>query len=270
MFLIPRIAAIFRLTVVLGAAFFAHAAVARAQDAFEIQVYEYELVPKGQWNLETHMNYRRRGSTEFEGTVAPTNGQFHLTYELTRGISDWFEMAGYLVLAHRAGPAGGWDYAGWRVRPRFAIPESWHWPVGLSLSTEVGFPNTTYEENQTTFELRPIVEKRIGKVQVDVNPTLTRALRGPGSHVGWEFEPAVRIAYLGKRLEPSLEYYGATGPIRDVLPVHEQSHQFYPGWDLKITENIVWNFGIGFNATTQGDQLVYKTRIGILFGKPSR
>ncbi len=29
----------------------------RAQDPFEIQVYEYETVPKGMWNLETHINY---------------------------------------------------------------------------------------------------------------------------------------------------------------------------------------------------------------------
>ncbi len=28
-----------------------------AQDAFETQVYEYETVPKGMWNLETHLNY---------------------------------------------------------------------------------------------------------------------------------------------------------------------------------------------------------------------
>jgi hypothetical protein len=33
------------------------ATVARAQDPFEIQVYYYETVPKGRWNLETHINY---------------------------------------------------------------------------------------------------------------------------------------------------------------------------------------------------------------------
>jgi hypothetical protein len=263
-----RVAAIFRFCVLTACV--AGVLPVLAQDPFEIQVYEYELVPKGQWNLETHMNYRRHGTTEFEGTVAPSSRQFHLTYELTHGITDWFEMAGYLVLAHRAQPDGGWDYAGWRLRPRFGIPPSWNWPVGLSLSTEIGFPKNTYEENPTTFELRPIIEKRFGRIQVDLNPTLARALRGPGSSEGWEFEPAARIAFTGWRLEPSLEYYGATGPIRDVLPVHEQSHQFYPGWDLQITKNIVWNFGIGIASTSQGDRLVYKMRLGVLFGKPSR
>ena len=61
---------------------------AHAQDPFEIQVYEYETVPKGMWNLETHVNYVGQGTKSFEGAVAPTNNQFHLTYELTRGITD--------------------------------------------------------------------------------------------------------------------------------------------------------------------------------------
>src|SRR5262245_8448560 len=85
-----------------------------AQDPFEIQVYEYDTVPKGLWNLETHINYVGRGTKAFEGKVAPTENQFHLTFELTRGITDTFEMAGYLVLAHR--PDGGFVYVGTRIR----------------------------------------------------------------------------------------------------------------------------------------------------------
>jgi hypothetical protein len=68
----------------------------QAQDPFEIQIYEYETVPKGMWNLETHINYIGKGTKSFEGPVAPTNNQFHLTYELTRGITDHFETAGDL------------------------------------------------------------------------------------------------------------------------------------------------------------------------------
>src|SRR5437867_6531206 len=104
---------------------------ALAQDAFEIQVYEYETVPKGMWNLETHLNYIGRGTKEFEGPVAPTNNQFHMTYELTRGITNTFEMAGYLVLARRPG-GGAMDFAGWRLRPRMRFPTSWRLPVDVS------------------------------------------------------------------------------------------------------------------------------------------
>ncbi|MFY9555154.1 MAG: hypothetical protein WAV20_00565 [Blastocatellia bacterium] len=242
---------------------------ARAQDPFEIQVYEYETVPKGKWNLETHINHIGKGTREFEGPVAPTHNQFHLTFELTRGLTENFEMAGYLVLAHRPG-SNTLDYVGWRLRPRVSVPSSWGWPVGVSMSVEVGFPRKAYEENSVTLELRPIIEKKFGRFQIDVNPVVGRALRGPGAGEGWDFEPGVRFGYeISKRFDLSLEYYGSTGPLGEFLPSNEQVHQFFPGWDLKLSENIVWNFGIGVGVTDAGNRLVYKSRVGILFGKGS-
>jgi hypothetical protein len=240
---------------------------AKAQDPFEIQVYEYETVPKGKWNLETHINYVGKGTRAFEGTVAPTNNQFHLTFELTRGLTENFEMAGYLVLAHRPG-GDTLEYVAWRLRPRVSVPKSWHWPVDVSMSVEFGFPRKIYEENSVTLELRPIIEKKFGRFQLDVNPVVGRALRGPGASEGWDFEPGVRLAYeTGKKFDPSLEYYGSTGPIGDFLPSNQQVHQLVPGGDFKISENVVWNLGIGVGITDAGNRLVYKTRIGILFGK---
>ena len=76
------------------------------------------------------------------------------------------------------------------------------------------------------------------------------------------------MAYkLNKRFEPSLEYYGATGPIFDPLERHEQVHQFYPGADIQLSENVVWNIGLGLAATPAGNDFVCKMRLGILFGK---
>jgi hypothetical protein len=239
----------------------------RAQDPFEIQVYEWETVPKGMWNLETHINYVGKGTRAFEGPVAPTNNQFHLTFELTRGLTENFEMAGYLVLAHRPG-GDALDYVACRLRPRVSIPKSWGLPVDVSMSVEFGFPKKVYEENSVTLELRPIIEKKIGRVQIDVNPVVGRALRGPGTSEGWDFEPGVRLAYeVNKKLDLSLEYYGSTGPIGNFLPTHEQVHQFFPGGDVNLSDRVVWNFGIGVGATAAGNRLVYKSRVGILFGK---
>lgn len=240
------------------------AATAAAQDPFEIQVYEYATVPAGRWNLETHLNYVQRGTTAFEGLVAPSQHQTHLTFELTRGLTNWFEMAGYLVLARRDGDAP--EYVAWRLRPRVRAPESWKLPVGLSLSTEVGFPKDAYEEADATLEIRPIIEWGRGRFQVDVNPVVGRALRGPGSGEGWDFEPGVRLGWAAtKRLDLSLEYYGSTGPLTDPFPGKAQVHQFFPGGDLQLTENIVFNFGVGVGATSAGNRLVYKSRLGWLF-----
>ena len=103
------------------------ATVARAQDPFEIQVYEYETIPKGKWNLENHINYVGKGTKFFESTVAPMNNQFHLTFELTRGITNYYETAAYLLTANR--PGAGYEFAGWRFRHRVRAPKSWGLPV---------------------------------------------------------------------------------------------------------------------------------------------
>lgn len=244
---------------------------ARGQDAFEIQVYEYETVPKGRWSLETHLNFVPQGTKFAEGTVSPTNNQFHMTYELTHGITKYFELAGYLVLGRRAGINPFLEFAGWRVRPRFRLPESWPLPFKVSVSTEFGFPRSQYEEAKTTFELRPILERKVGKVQFDFNPTFTRSVRGPGSKDGWGFEPAVRVAYeLSKRFEPTIEYYGGTGPFKFRFPIDDQNHLLYPGFDLHITEDLTWNVGVGFAMTPAGEQLIMKMRLGWEFGKEKK
>ncbi|HEU0185214.1 MAG TPA: hypothetical protein VFS27_07870 [Blastocatellia bacterium] len=242
------------------------AIVARAQDQFEIQVYEYETVPKGKWNLETHINYVGKGTKFFEGPVAPTNNQFHLTFELTRGITNLYEAAGYLLTAHR--PGAGYEFAGWRFRNRVRAPKSWKLPVDLSVSAEFDFPQRQFEENSVALEIRPIIEKKFGRFQYDINPILDRALSGPGTKEGWTFQPCMRLGYtLNKRLDLSMEYYSDLGPLTDLLPPDQQGHQFYPGGDLKFGENTVITFGVGFGATHMGNRLIYKIRIGHLFSR---
>lgn len=234
------------------------AAPARAQDPFEIQVYEWQTVPKGKWNLETHVNYVSKGGTEYEGPMAPTEGQFHTTFELTRGITDHFELAGYLLLGSYTG--GNFQYAGMRIRPRVMVPKEWDWPIGVSLSAELGFPTKVFEENGTTLEIRPILEKSFGLWQIDFNPVVGTALSGPGTGE-WEFSPGLRVAYeASKKLDLSLEYYGA-------IPFSggETVHQIYPGGDVHFTDDVVLNLGVGWGLTDAGNQLVWKMRLGWAF-----
>ncbi len=239
---------------------------ARAQDPFEIQVYEYPTVPKGMFNLETHLNYVGKGTKFFEETVAPTNNQSHLTFELTHGTTNYFELAGYLALARRVGHRP--EYVSWRVRPRVSLPQSWRLPVDVSISGEVGFPRALYDQNSLTLEIRPILEKTLGRWQLDFNPVVGRALRGPGSHEGWDFEPGARLGYRWtERVATSIEYYGNFGPLGDLLPGREQVHQFFPGTDIRFSDNVIWNSGVGIGVTDAGSQLIYKSRIGILFGR---
>ena len=239
---------------------------ASAQDPFEIHVYEYESLKPGAFTLETHLNYVGVGSKTFQGPVAPFHDQIHITYELTGGITDDISF-GFMLLSARR-PGSGIDYAGWRVLPHFYVPDGWHWPVSLGLVTEFSFQRTLYEENSRRVEIRPIIEKTFGPFQIDLNPVFARALHGPGTRAGWSFEPAVRLAYKQhQRFTPSLEYYSDTGPFPVELPIHEQVHQFLPGGDLKLSEHLLWSFGVGVGATSAGNRLVYKSRIELEFGR---
>ena len=235
-----------------------------AQDIFEIQVYEYPTVPRGKWNLETHFNHSASGIREAAGAVLPTQGQTRLTFEMTRGITDWFELAGYLAFARQ--PGDGPEFAAWRIRPRIRAPESWKLPVLLSLSAEVAFPRSKYETEKATLEIRPIIERRFGAVQIDLNPVVGRSLKGPGASEGWDFEPGGRFAVaVNPQVDLSVEYYGSLGPLKDFLPRAEQVHLFFGGGDVQLRENLVVNLGVGLGATSVGEQTILKMRVGWMF-----
>lgn len=232
-----------------------------AQDIFEIQVYEYPTTLKGKYNLEVHFNYIASGTKSFEGKVAPTDNRFHLTFELTRGLTDHVELAGYLMLAQR--PGGGFEYAGARVRPRFRLPKSWGVPFDFSLSTEVAFPRPQYDANSVTLEIRPIIEKTFERWRLSFNPVVGRALRGPDSDEGFDFEPGAKFAYfLTPKFNAGLEYYGSTGPITDLLPIGEQQHLLFPSLDIFFTENLMINLGVGFSLTGVNEKFIPKMRLG--------
>src|SRR5580698_7712725 len=59
----------------------------KAQDPFEIYVYEYEQLPPVRFTLKGHFNFVGIGTKSSEGTVVPTNHQFHMTGGLTGGTT---------------------------------------------------------------------------------------------------------------------------------------------------------------------------------------
>ena len=83
--------------------------------------------------------------------------------------------------------------------------------------------------------------------------SLSGALHGPGVQDGWGFEPAARFAYvMNKRFTPSLEYYSSTGPFPTGVPLDKQTHQIYPGGDLKLSKKLLVNVGVGVGLAGPG------------------
>src|SRR3984885_6303076 len=185
---------------------------AHGQGNYEIQVYGSDTVPPKNLMVELHSNYTVSGQTNQIDGVYPTNHQEHETLELTQGITDWSEIGFYVFTSEQDGHGVQW--VGDPLRPRVRAPESWHLPVGLSLSTEFGYQRAVYSPDTWTWEIRPIIDKTAGPWYVAFNPALERTVHGPGVADGFTFAPGLKVGYaFTKVVSAGLEYYGDWGRL---------------------------------------------------------
>jgi hypothetical protein len=241
------------------------AGAAAAQDNYEIQVYPAETVAAGRTMVELHSNYTFRGSRSVVDGVRPTARAWHETVEITRGWSSWFETGFYVFTS--VNPGYGWQWVGDHVRPRVRVPESWRWPVGVSLSMEIGYQRRAYSPDTWTWEIRPIVDRQLGRWYLSFNPTLDRSLRGPGTAQGVVFSPNFKLGYdVTRRINAGLEYYGSLGPLTGFDPVRDQQQQIVPSLDLNLGPDWEVNVGLVCGLTRATDRLIAKLILGRRFG----
>jgi hypothetical protein len=242
----------------------AGAATVTAQDNYEIQVYGAETVPRGVTMLELHSNFTVSGSKETIDGVLPTNHAFHETLEITHGFNSWFEVGFYVFTSARSG--NGWQWVGDHIRPRVRAPESWHLPVGLSISNEIGYQRHAFSANTWTWEIRPIIDKQVGRLYLSFNPTFDKSFKGPDSNRGFEFSPNFKAGYdITKKINAGFEYYGALGPVTGFDPIGEQQQQIFPCIDLNLSPKWEFNFGVGVGVTHGTDHLIVKMILGRRF-----
>ena len=146
------------------------AARARAQDNYEIQVYPSETMAPKTLLVELHSNFTVEGSTSTEYGMLPTQHQEHETIELTEGINDWSEIGFYIFTAEKSG--NGVQWVGDHIRPRVRIPPRWHWPVGVSLSSEFGYARPAFSNPTWSWQIMPIVDQTVGRWYWSVNTTM--------------------------------------------------------------------------------------------------
>lgn len=241
-----------------------------AQDNYEIQVYGADTVAPKTTMLELHSNFTSDGTKPLPGSqfaadsLYPTNHVEHETVEITQGITNWSEVGFYIFTAARDGQ--GWQWVGDHIRPRVRVPDSWHWPVGVSLSTEVGYQRRQFSTDTWTWEIRPIVDKQAGRWYWAVNPALERSFHGQSVPDGVEFSPDAKISYdFNKYISGGLEYYGAFGQLGDFASFHDQQQQFFPAVDLNVSPDWEINFGVGVGVTGSTDHLIVKGIVGRRF-----
>jgi len=234
---------------------------ARAQGNYEIQVYGSDTVAPQNLMVELHSNFTVDGQKATLDGLYPTNHQEHETLELTQGINSWSEVGFYVFTSEQDGHGVQW--VGDHIRPRIRVPDSWNWPVGVSLSTEIGYQRSVYSPDTWTWEIRPIIDKTIGRWYFAVNPALERTLHGPDVRQGFGFSPAAKIGYdFTQTISGGIEYYADYGPLRDIAPVHDQQQQIFVVTDLNVSPLWEINFGVGIGATASTDHLIVKAILG--------
>jgi hypothetical protein len=235
-----------------------------AQENYEIQVYGSQTVATGNTMLELHSNYTFDGQRTIENGVLPTNHVFHETVEITHGWCSWFETGFYFF--NTIGSDSRTGYVGSHIRPRVMVPTKWNWPVGVSLSVEVGYQEKAYSEDDWTLEIRPIIDKQLGKLYISFNPTFEKAIHGINKSLGYVFAPNAKGAYdVGKVIAIGVEYYGSLGPLNNFQPSQSQQHQLFAAVDLDWSPDWELNFGYGWGLTRSTDNAICKVILGYRF-----
>lgn len=262
----PLIAAVLTaaLTAMLGTSI---APTLAAQENYEIQVYPSETVTAGITMFELHSNFTLDGSKAVSpyGEL-PTNHAWHETIEITHGFTSWSELGFYWFMA--IPDRQGLQWVGTHLRPRVRVPESWGWPVGVSISQEIGWSKARFSGDTWTYELRPIIDKTIGAWYVSLNPAIDKSLRGPTSSEHFAFAPNVQVGYdVTKKVNLALEYYGATGTIDHLDPLREQEHMLFAATNIDFGPAWEFNLAYGTALTAGGDKRIVKMILGRRVGK---
>lgn len=223
-----------------------------AQDAYEIQVYGSPTMAKKATIIELHSNYTPRATA-----LNPNYHPLLETVEITTGLNDWFEFGVYLFNHFENGK---YSFTGSNIRPRVMVPQSWKFPLGVSLSAELGIEidPLTREINQG-MEVRPIADKTWGKHYAAVNPNIEISL----SNNQYQFTPNIKYGYsVSKKTSIGFEYYGNTGSVFNWEKPPSQQHQLYAAVDLTLHPSFEFNFGIGRGLTDVSNDWNIKLILG--------
>ena len=224
-------------------------AVAHAQDAFEIQVYDSATAPRSEVGIETHLN---------QHIIDSAASETHLTLEPHYGLTDWAELGGYFQTAMTT--RGDLAYAGVKLRLKLRRPgRVWEDRIGLAINGELSAVPSRFEPEVWGSEIRPILDLTTGALYASINPILTVDLRGElAGHP--QLEPAAKITVkLREAVAVGAEAYGAFGPLDDLgservtrlLAVVDLTGDW---WDLNV------GVGYGWGAP---DHAIAKLNLGL-------
>ncbi|MDO8432321.1 MAG: hypothetical protein Q7S58_07920 [Candidatus Binatus sp.] len=248
-------------------------------DPWEFEVYPYRTLGRGMVELETDNAVVANGHSQPDNGTAPgaTKSQdyWYNQYELTYGLTDRIEAAAYVNVG--LGSGQGLKYAGSKYRLRGRFFDEGVLPVNLGWYIELEWHQLQFDESELELELRPIIEKDIGRFSFVANPKFEKPIfTGPEKNKGFEFGYACGAYYRWmRRISPGVEFYGGIGHIDDSDPIAEQQHYIFPVVWGELPRGIEYSVGPGFGLTPGSDHVLIKINfalerfVGALFGPPA-
>lgn len=236
---------------------------ARAVDPFEIQVYDANVDEPKTAGIELHVNSVVSGRRDAVPPELPAHHQTHFTFEPSLGISDWWELGGYLQTTLRGD--GSFDYAGVKLRSKFVLPRPWLGGLRFGVNLEVSRLPQTYDPARWGGELRPIATVTVAgeRLFLGVNPILDFGLSGPEARQAPAFEPAATALYVFRGVASvGLEYYANLGPFGRWLPGGEQEHYLFQVLNILKWQRWEFNGGVGEGLTHGSNPFVVKAILG--------
>ena len=231
-----------------------------AADAFEIQVYDGTANAPGVMGLELHANDALDGPRTGPPPELPPYHLLHLTLEPSLGLTAFWEVGAYLQTAVR--PAGGFDFAGAKLRSKLVTPPGWRAHLRLGANVEVGALRARYEAQRWGAELRPIVAWENERWLFAVNPIVGFSLTGGGP----TFEPAaMALIKLPPIVSLGLEYYADLGEIFPTSSRGPREETLFEVVNLLAIRNVEVNAGVGEGLEGGGRRLVAKVILGYAF-----
>lgn len=230
---------------------------ANAQQGYEFEVYKPEIGAIGSTELELSSNYVAQGiKTDDEG-LYPTHHAVRSSLELTRAFSSWLQGSAYLTANAR--PGHSLAYVGNRIKVTTVAPASWSLPFELGLANELSYARAGFAEHLWTYELTPILSKRVGPLDFVVNPAFERGVSGSEEH-HIDMEPRASIGHSFDEEESiSLEYYAGLGGIGEHYSVSDQTHQIFAKFQGEFAEKLEFAIGLGRGLTKSSDRWVITT-----------
>jgi hypothetical protein len=244
-------------------------------DPYEFEVYPYATLSRGMIEIESDNAVVAKGFNQADkglGGVYPSQGTWFSGEEFTYGLTDRIETAAYITFAQPSGHGFWW--AGDKVRLRGRLFDPGTLPVDLGWYTELEWHKTPqFDDADLELELKPIIEKDIGRFSLVLNPVFEKVLYGAGHHEGFEFGYRNGAYYRWLRfLSPGVEVYGAIGLIDNNDPMDEQQHYIFPVLWGQLPHGIEYSVGPGFGVSKNSDHVLVKFNLelehwlGAIFG----